>query len=183
MEDLFIISSNTNFEFLPIIVFSPSPTQYEKLVLALCDNRFSYPIYIDRSNSIRRNNPFLKYHHRYQGFLLDKNDKIVLVGNPIGSDAMWSALPKDARQHARQRRALYPRITDPEQIRHDTPDSRGLLRRNPPDRLRRAAETLRRPGGRKPRDIGVARSCKLLILKKINNTILQKAVAFFEKST
>ena len=66
MEDLFIISSNTNFEFLPIIVFSPSPTQYEKLVLALCDNRFSYPIYIDRSNSIRRNNPFLKYHHRYK---------------------------------------------------------------------------------------------------------------------
>ena len=94
MEDLFIISSNTNFEFLPIIVFSPSPTQYEKLVLVLCDNRFSYPIYIDRSNSIRRNNPFLKYHHRYQGFLLDKNDKIVLVGNPIGSDAMWSLFRK-----------------------------------------------------------------------------------------
>ena len=94
MEDLFIISSNTNFEFLPIIVFSPSPTQYEKLVLALCDNRFSYPIYIDRSNSIRRNNPFLKYHHRYQGFLLDKNDKIVLVGNPTGSDAMWSLFRK-----------------------------------------------------------------------------------------
>ena len=93
------------------------------------------------------------------------------------------AIPKDARQHARQLRALYLRITDPEQIRHDTPDSRGLLRRNPPDRLRRAAETLRRPGGPKPRDIGVARSCKLLILKKINNTILQKAVAFFEKST
>ena len=61
MEDLFIISSNTN---------------------------------LDRSNSIRRNNPFLKYHHRYQGFLLDKNDKIVLVGNPIGSDAMWSLFRK-----------------------------------------------------------------------------------------
>ena len=56
--------------------------------------RHSYPIYIDRSNSIRRNNPFLKYHHRYQGFLLDKNDKIVLVGNPIGSDAMWSLFRK-----------------------------------------------------------------------------------------
>ena len=40
---------------------------------------------------------------------------------------------------------------------HDTQNSRGLLRRNPPDRLRRAAETLRRPGGRKPRGVGTDR--------------------------
>ena len=67
------------------------------------------------------------------------------------------AIPKDARQHARQQRALRPRITAPEQIRYDTPDSRGLHRRTAPDRLRRAAETRRRAGGRKPRGIGADR--------------------------
>lgn len=113
------------------------------------------------------------------------------------------AIPKDARQHARQRRALRPRITAPERIRYDTPDSRGLHRRTAPDRLRRVAETRRRAGGHKPRGIGADRrhgeptvrlprrrdrvvldcepeavlgrgkSCKRLILKKLNNIFLQ----------
>ena len=51
-------------------------------------NKFTYPIFYDYKNKIGKLNDFPKT-PRFLTFLLDKNNKVVLLGNPIGNHHMW----------------------------------------------------------------------------------------------
>lgn len=51
-------------------------------------HRFDYPIFIDKSNSFFDLNS-LGGDHRFQVFLLDKENNIMLVGDPIRNDRIW----------------------------------------------------------------------------------------------
>ena len=56
-------------------------------------NKFTYPIFYDYKNKIGKLNDFPKA-PRFQTFLLNKNNKVILLGNPIGSHRMWELYKK-----------------------------------------------------------------------------------------
>lgn len=56
-------------------------------------NKFTYPIFYDYKNKVGQLNNFPQ-NPRFQTFLLDKNNKIILLGNPIGNHRMWKLYKK-----------------------------------------------------------------------------------------
>lgn len=45
---------------------------------------------VDKNNEFIAKNNFIPDNAIYHCFLMDKNDEIVLVGDPVASDAMWN---------------------------------------------------------------------------------------------
>lgn len=78
--------------FSPIIMFSPQDDdrEYKGLITNLKFQSLPYPIFIDKHNKFPQLNAKLPEDSRYHTFLLDKNNRVVLVGNPLASDKMWS---------------------------------------------------------------------------------------------
>lgn len=77
--------------FSPIIIFSSkNALEYKVLITELQIRSLPYPVYIDKQNIFQQLNSQLPKDTRYHSFLLDKNNRVVLVGNPLASDAMWS---------------------------------------------------------------------------------------------
>ena len=53
-----------------------------------------YPVILDSTANFINVNPSIPDDSRYHTFLLDRNNRVVLVGNPLASDAMWSLFRK-----------------------------------------------------------------------------------------
>ena len=53
-----------------------------------------YPVILDSNAYFISANPSIPTDSRYHTFLLDRNNRVVLVGNPLSSDAMWSLFRK-----------------------------------------------------------------------------------------
>nr|WP_195458329.1 hypothetical protein [Alistipes sp. D31t1_170403_E11] len=87
-EKLFKIDSQKRFA--PIIIFAPESDKYHEVITLLEQQSFEFPVYIDKLNELRKKNTQIPSDTRFHTFLLDKKNKVVLVGNPIYSDAMWS---------------------------------------------------------------------------------------------
>lgn len=63
-----------------LMVFNPQGKR--KLIKHLRNNQFNYFVYIDEMDTFNRMNKFLN-EEDFGTFLLDKNDKIVAIGNPV----------------------------------------------------------------------------------------------------
>lgn len=63
-----------------LMVFNPKGKR--KLIKHLRNNQFNYFVYIDEMDTLNRMNKFLN-EEDFGTFLLDKNDKIVAIGNPV----------------------------------------------------------------------------------------------------
>lgn len=63
-----------------LMVFNPKGKR--KLIKHLKNNQFNYFVYIDEKDTLNRMNKFLN-EEDFGTFLLDKNDKIVAIGNPV----------------------------------------------------------------------------------------------------
>lgn len=63
-----------------LMVFNPKGKR--KLIKHLKNNQFNYFVYIDERDTLNRMNKFLN-EEDFGTFLLDKNDKIVAIGNPV----------------------------------------------------------------------------------------------------
>lgn len=50
---------------------------------------FNHPIFFDNDNVIEKLNHFPK-DYRLQTFLLDSNNRVILIGNPLGNIPMWN---------------------------------------------------------------------------------------------
>lgn len=66
---------------IPFLFFFQFDDQWEIHSLLIREN-FDKPICLDRSDSLNQLNHFPKY-IRFQVFLLDKNNKVVVIGNPV----------------------------------------------------------------------------------------------------
>jgi hypothetical protein len=64
------------------------PKNKKELRALLSSNRMEYPVFIDESNEINRLNSF-PADTRYQCFLLDKDNRVLLVGNPTLNPKIW----------------------------------------------------------------------------------------------
>lgn len=79
-----------NLNFGLYIIFAPSPIQYDEIKKILRFQDKKYSIYLDRDNLYFKKNESLLNNKIFHTLLLDKNNRVVLVGNPLANDKMWS---------------------------------------------------------------------------------------------
>lgn len=70
-------------------LFYFQPKSVEDIQTLFRENKFSYPSYIDTNNELNRLNNF-PTDSRFQTFLLDKDNKVILIGSPVNSPQMWN---------------------------------------------------------------------------------------------
>jgi hypothetical protein len=75
--------------FLSIFLFSPTRAKIGETLMALDVSQFNYPVFIDESGLFPKANPHIPADNRFHTFLLDKNGKVVLVGDPVNNPALW----------------------------------------------------------------------------------------------
>lgn len=86
-EDLNILSE-MDMECKILSIIAPNRT-YLNTLSKFFDNHCIYKnLYIDTKNNFFSLNHNLPKDTRYHSFLLDKNNRVVLVGNPLASNAM-----------------------------------------------------------------------------------------------
>lgn len=69
-----------NFYF----IFCPARKDFQEMKLALIKNsRFNYPIILDTLGQFAKLNPHLPKNKALHTFLLDENNNVILVGNPL----------------------------------------------------------------------------------------------------
>lgn len=69
-------------------LFYFQPKSVEDYSLLFIRERFNYPIFVDTVNSINQLNDFPQS-VEYHCFLLDKDNKVLLIGNPILNNKIW----------------------------------------------------------------------------------------------
>jgi hypothetical protein len=69
-------------------LFFLQPKNDEDLFYLIRGNDFNYPVFIDRKNEINQLNNFPQQ-QEYQCFLLDKNNKVLFLGNPAINPNIW----------------------------------------------------------------------------------------------
>lgn len=83
IREIDTISQNTSF------LFVVHAKDYDIVNSWIKKNKFSYPIFYDYTNKMNILNKFPK-NLQYQTFLLDKDNKILLIGSPIGNHHIWN---------------------------------------------------------------------------------------------
>jgi hypothetical protein len=79
----------TGEEFQPLFVFSPRAGQSTKIRNMLLLYRFDYPILLDDRGLFPAANPHIPADQMFHTFLIDKNGKVVLVGDPVNNPQLW----------------------------------------------------------------------------------------------
>ena len=64
-------------------IYSPSKKDCKSVELILKASNFNYPIFLDTLNEFAKLNPHLPKNRVLHTFLLDENNKVMLVGNPL----------------------------------------------------------------------------------------------------
>ena len=70
-------------------VFIFAPKRIENLKSGLHVHRFDLPVFYDPDGAFERANPQLPANPLFHTFLLDRDNRVVLVGSPIGNPKMW----------------------------------------------------------------------------------------------
>lgn len=78
----FLQKKDSLFQKKVILAFFLHPNDRRELVDLLREHRFSYPVCIDMKNQFNELNHFPN-ELAFQTFLIDKNNKVVAIGNPI----------------------------------------------------------------------------------------------------
>jgi len=90
-----IAESDTTFskpvEF--IFFFQPKQKDERELQQIFKRNGFKHPVFIDSKNEINRLNKFPSK-PEYQCFLLDKDNKVIIVGDPSINQGIWALFKK-----------------------------------------------------------------------------------------
>jgi len=73
------------------------PKDVKELIFILSRDNFNYPVFIDKENKINALND-LPPNNAYQCFLLNENNKVICIGNPITNTQIWELYKKILRQ-------------------------------------------------------------------------------------
>lgn len=79
----------TASEFSIFIIVSPKDL-YDSSIAQIKHQRHPFAVYIDKHDEFISLNHVMPDDSTYHSFLVDKNNKVVLVGNPLSSEAMWN---------------------------------------------------------------------------------------------
>lgn len=89
-ERIFDLEVENQFSPQIILASKEKTHEYKALISELKMQSLQFPVYIDKYDEFRRLNPCLPKNMNLHAFLLDKNNKVVLVGNPLINEAMWA---------------------------------------------------------------------------------------------
>jgi hypothetical protein len=64
------------------------PKNKKELQYLFRRDRIDYPVFIDANNALEQMNNFPKL-PQYQCFLLDKDNKVLMIGNPVSNPRIW----------------------------------------------------------------------------------------------
>ena len=78
-----------NLEF--VFVFQPKKRDEMEVQFILLSEEFFHPVIIDKGNEIDKINKFPS-NPEHQCFLLDKDNKVIMVGNPSFSSGIWTLI-------------------------------------------------------------------------------------------
>ena len=76
-----------------VFIFQPEQKDEKLLQSFLRQNGFSHPVFIDKNNEIYKLNKFSSKRD-YQCFLLDKDNKVIMIGNPANVSGIWQLFKK-----------------------------------------------------------------------------------------
>ncbi len=93
MKDIVEIS-HLYEQFDVLFIFAPAKKDMRHLWLSVKKHEYENKIYIDSTCNFLKYNPHIPSKSQYHSFLLDRNNDVVLVGNPLASDAMWDLFRK-----------------------------------------------------------------------------------------
>jgi hypothetical protein len=98
-NDILDLHKKTGGAFLPLFVFSPNHgVTNESVENVLLFYKFDYPVFIDETGSFSSTNPQIPANSRFHTFLLDKNGKVILAGDPVRSTQLWELYKKAITQ-------------------------------------------------------------------------------------
>lgn len=69
-------------------IFSAKSCEVEKYIEAYRNNKIEANVYLDTANIFVRDNPQIPYETIYHKFLVDENNSVLLVGNPINNKSI-----------------------------------------------------------------------------------------------
>ena len=72
-----------------VFFFQPKKKDERELQIIFRQNGFNHPVFIDKDNEIGKLNKFPS-NPEYQCFLLDKDNKVILLGNPSLNTGVWT---------------------------------------------------------------------------------------------
>lgn len=75
--------------FEPIFIFAPTIQQEYATILSLKAQLFKCPIYVDTQQSFLTYNEGFPQNKIFHVFLMDKNNKVLLVGEPTYNSKLW----------------------------------------------------------------------------------------------
>lgn len=82
-KNLFSMETLSNNEFYNIFIINPDGKAKKKLKLKYLEKSIPQAIFVDSANFFLKANPNIPSESMYHTFLLDENNKIILVGNPM----------------------------------------------------------------------------------------------------
>ena len=83
---MFILENNHLNHFGVIIILNPADE--ESAFISLKYMRFRHTVFFDLDGSFERLNPHLPKNGQFHTFLLNKDNKVVLIGNPLQNEQM-----------------------------------------------------------------------------------------------
>lgn len=76
-------------KFEPIFIFAPTVKNEREVRMSLKLHPFGHPVFMDSEQKFLAANPAIPQNKALHTFLLDKNGKVVLVGEPLNNEKLW----------------------------------------------------------------------------------------------
>ena len=89
-DEVIEYSKATQSKFEPIFIFSPKQDEVASLKQGLRDNMYEWPFFIDENGDFLKKNTVIPQDSRFHVFLLNSENKIILVGNPLNNETIWN---------------------------------------------------------------------------------------------
>ena len=80
-----------------LFIVSPKHNELGLVKIKVLSENFKYPVFIDDKNIFSKINPCIPSEEQFHVILLDKDNRIILVGNPLKSNKIHNLLIKSMK--------------------------------------------------------------------------------------
>jgi hypothetical protein len=88
-EDIIKLRDEVGEGFVPVFVFSPPRARMDEVLWSLELSQFGYPVFLDEEGAFFAANGHIPSDSRFHTFLLDRDGRVVLVGDPLNNPGLW----------------------------------------------------------------------------------------------
>lgn len=87
-DELFQLEEETKYDFINIFIIEPRKKDKERLLVEYENITTPLTIFVDTTHVFIKSNPIIPVESALHTFLLDENNKVILVGNPLANPKM-----------------------------------------------------------------------------------------------